>query len=74
MNVNQFISKKLKELRTVKNMTQEELAKDLNITQQQVARYENNLRQFKPDFLFKIANYFEVPVSDFFPEAEERKN
>lgn len=70
MNVNQYAANKLKELRTSKNMTQEELAEDLNITQQQVARYENNLRQFKQDFLFKLAEYFQVSINDFFPPIE----
>lgn len=67
MNINEYASKKLKELRIQKNLTQEELAKNLNISQQQIARYENNQRQFKQDFLFVLAEYFEVSVNEFFP-------
>ena len=74
MNINQYAANKLKELRTAKNMTQEELAEDLNITQQQVARYENNLRQFKQDFLFKLAEYFKVSINDFFPPINSYYN
>ena len=52
MNINKYAADKLKLLRLEKNMTQEELAKQLNITQQQVARYESNLRYFKIDFIY----------------------
>lgn len=71
MNINNFAAEKLKELRQKKNLTQEELAEDLNITQQQVARYENGLRNFKQEFLFKLANYFKVSINDFFPPLEQ---
>lgn len=67
MNLNKYAADKLKSLRMRRNLTQEELAEDLNITQQQVARYENNLRQFKQDFLFQLAEYFNVSINEFFP-------
>lgn len=67
MDINKYAADKLKQLRIRKNMTQEELAEDLKITQQQVARYENNMRQFKQDFLFQLAEYFNVSINDFFP-------
>ena len=71
MDVNNFAAEKLKELRQRKNLTQEELAEELNITQQQVARYENGLRNFKQDFLFQLANYFKVSINVFFPPLEQ---
>lgn len=67
MDINKFAAEKLKKLRMMKNLTQEELAEELEITQQQIARYENGLRQFKQEFLFKLANYFNVSINDFFP-------
>lgn len=67
MDINNFASEKLKELRLKKNITQEELAEELNMTQQQIARYENGKRYFKQDLLFKLANYFNVSINDFFP-------
>lgn len=66
-DANKFCADKLKSLRNSKNLTQQELADDLGITQQQVARYENNLRQFKQDFLFQLADYFKVSINVFFP-------
>ena len=67
MDLNKYAADKLKTLRMRKNLTQEELAEGLKITQQQVARYENNLRQFKQDFLFQLAEYFNVSINEFFP-------
>lgn len=74
MESNEYASEKLKKLRTRKNLTQQELAEDLNIDQRQISRYESGQRQFKPDFLAKLSEYFNVPVSDFFSdELEESK-
>ena len=63
MDVNKFCADTLKKLREQRNLTQTELAEELGITQQQVARYENNLRQFKQDFLFKLAESFKVSIN-----------
>lgn len=68
MEDNKYASNKLKKLRSTKNLTQEELAEELGVTQQQIARYENGQRNFKQDFLVKLAEYFNVPVSDFFAD------
>lgn len=73
-DVNKFCADKLKSFRTSKHLTQKELAEDLNITQQQIARYENNLRQFKQDFLFKLSEYFNVSINDFFPPIKIENN
>lgn len=73
MDINKYASDKLKELRNRQNLTQEQLGEDLGITQQQIARYENNLRQFKQDFLFQLADYFNVSINEFFPDTTNKK-
>ncbi len=73
-SVNKYCADKLKSLRLSKNLTQQELAEDLGVTQQQIARYENNLRQFKQDFLFQLADYFNVSINDFFPPNDKQNN
>lgn len=52
----------LKDLRSKKGITQSELAKYLNVTQQAVGRWEKNITS--PDYttLSKIASYFNVSV------------
>ena len=67
MDINKYAAEKLKELRNRRNLTQEELAENLGINQQQIARYENGLRYFKQEFLFTLASYFNVSINEFFP-------
>lgn len=74
MDINKYAAKKLKELRIQRNLTQEKLAEELNVNQQQIARYENNLRQFKQDFLYQLAEYFNVSINYFFPTENHLKN
>lgn len=74
MDNNEYASEKLKKLRARKNLTQKELADELNIDQRQISRYESGQRQFKPDFLGKLAEYFNVSIQEFFPgEIEDVK-
>lgn len=67
MDINKYAAEKLKELRQRKNLTQEELAEELGITQKQISRYENGDRNFKQELLFQLATYFNVSINDFFP-------
>ena len=55
---------RLKELRKEKNLSQTELAKDLEVSQRSVSSWETGFRQ--PDFetLEKLAKYFGV-TSDY---------
>lgn len=74
MESNKYASEKLKKLRIRKNLTQQELAEELNIDQRQISRYESGQRQFKPDLLAKLSDFFNVPISEFFSdELEENK-
>ena len=57
----------IKKLREHRNMTQDELAEDLNTTRQAVSRYENGDRGINQDLLFKLSNIFKVPIDEFFP-------
>lgn len=57
----------IKKLREHKNITQDELAEELNITRQAVSRYENGDRGVNQDLLFKLSKIFNVPIDEFFP-------
>jgi len=56
------IGVKIKELREEKNLTQEELAKLLDIDKSTIAKYETNDREPKVYILCKIADYFSVTL------------
>ncbi len=66
-NINLFIGKKIKELRIKKNITQEELGEYLDTTSQTISRYESGKLKTNQDILFKLAEYFNVSINDFFP-------
>lgn len=57
------IGEKIKEIRKEKNMTQKELAQRLNVSQANLAQYENGRRNPKLATVQKIADALEVAVS-----------
>jgi transcriptional regulator with XRE-family HTH domain len=52
--------KRMKELRQRKDVTLDKLAYDVNSTKATLSRYENNRRTPDIDFIYKIADYFNV--------------
>lgn len=53
---------KLRELRVINNLTQQELADKIDITRFTYCNYENEKTQPPIDLLIKIANYFNVSL------------
>ena len=53
---------KIKELRKEKKQTQIEIAKQLGVSQQVFANYENEINYPDPKMLIKIADFFDVTV------------
>lgn len=51
---------KLKEIRERKELKQSDVAKILNITQQQYSMYENEIRLIPINHVIKLANYYNV--------------
>ncbi len=67
MNINKYIGEKIRSLRQSKNINQDELAEYLGVSTQAVSRYELGDRKTDNDILFKLADYFNISVNDFFP-------
>lgn len=67
MDLYKHAATKIKELRTAKGLTQEELAKGLKVATNTVSRWETTSN--KPDLedLESIARYFSVSILAFFP-------
>lgn len=57
-----MLGKRIAKLRRNKNLTQEGLAKELDITRSSLSQYEVNKRQPDYDTLKKIAKYFNVSI------------
>ena len=55
-----IISKKLKELRKEKDVTQREVAKAVNVAQNTIAGYETGAKEPSLTVLVALADYYEV--------------
>ncbi len=55
-----MLSERIKQLRTDRNITQVELAKNLSVSKQAVSNWENDNIQPSIDMLVKISEYFSV--------------
>lgn len=56
----EIFCERLKELRTEKELTTVQLAKELNVSDSTITRWENNLRVPSIDNLYNIAKFFDV--------------
>lgn len=65
------VGKRLRLKRTILGMSQEELAKTLGITFQQVQKYEKGVNRISSSRLFDIAQALSVDIAFFFDEYGE---
>lgn len=52
----------LKELRKEKGLTQEQIAKELKVTQKTYSNYENGTRLPNIEMIIEIANFYKIPI------------
>lgn len=55
-----MLSKKIREIRLAKNISQVELARALNVSKQSVSNWENDNIQPSIDMLIKLSEFFSV--------------
>ena len=70
MEVSKYVGSKIKEYRIRKNITQQELGEYLGTTSQTISRYESGTLEANQNVIFKLADYFNVSINDFFPPIE----
>ena len=63
-NANMDLGKKLKELRIQNDLTQEQVAKILDLTRTAYARYEKNERNISVQMLIKLADFYDESLDD----------
>lgn len=73
MDINKYVADKIKYYRTQKNMSQEEVAEELETSAVNISRYENGERKTNQDILFKLSQMFGVSINDFFPPVDNAK-
>lgn len=70
-DIDHLIAKKLKERRLVLGLSQTDLAKALDISFQQVQKYEKGINKISISRLFKISQSLGVKISYFFSQEDE---
>lgn len=63
-----MIINNIAKLRKDKNLTQRELANELNVSRQTIISLEDNKNNISLELAFKISNYFEKPIEKIFEE------
>lgn len=58
-------------LRKKKNMTQQELANEINISRQTLISIEDNKSNISLELAFKFADYFQLSIEDIFIDREK---
>ena len=71
--LNIHIGIRLKQKRIEKNLTQTKVAKVLNVTFQQIQKYEKGTNGLSASRMQALSNYFKVPISYFFVGFTEFK-
>lgn len=66
------MSLKLKELREHNNKSQYDIAKILNMKQEQYWRYEKEIRPIRIEYLIKLANYYNTSTDYILGITEEK--
>jgi repressor LexA len=66
---NKEIAKLLRKIREKRGIQAQQLARDLNVSKSTVTTWENGERNFDLQLIFKLSNYFHVPISYFTGES-----
>ena len=74
MNYQVKIGKALIKLRNAKGISQEKMALESKIDRRYMSDIENGKRNISLDILCKIADYFNLPLSDFIARVEDTAN
>lgn len=69
--VDEFVGERIRQRRAMLGLTQEQLASALNISYQQVQKYETGANRVSAGRLYEIAQSLDAGVSDFFDGLED---
>ena len=72
-DLNRYIGIKIRQKRIELNLTQTKVARALNVTFQQIQKYEKGTNGLSASRMQALSNYFKVPISYFFDGFTEFK-
>ena len=73
-NYNKHLGSMLKMRRLALGLTQTKVAKAINVTFQQIQKYEKGINGVSSVRLLQLSNYLKVPINYFFDNYEEYLN
>ena len=74
LELNQHLGKQLRSRRAALGLTQTQVAKAINVTFQQIQKYEKGTNGVSSSRLLQLANFLKVPVKYFFEEFKDFQN
>ena len=74
LELNQHLGKQLRARRSSLGLTQTQVARAINVTFQQIQKYEKGTNGVSSSRLLQLANFLKVPVKYFFEEFKEFQN
>ena len=74
LELNQHLGKKLRSRRAALGLTQTQVAKAINVTFQQIQKYEKGTNGVSSSRLLQLANFLKVPVKYFFEDFKDFQN
>ena len=73
MKIKQEFGLVIKELRLQKGISQERLALDAGIDRTYIGHIEKGVRNVSIEIIEKLAEYFQIPISEIFKRIEENE-
>ena len=70
-NLNKHLGSKLKLRRLALGLTQTKVARSINVTFQQIQKYEKGTNGVSSTRLLQLSNYLKVPINYFFEDFSE---
>lgn len=70
-NINNIIGNRIYNVRLSRGLSRAKLAKEINITHQQIAKYENGSNKVSAARLYIIAKALDMPISYFYDNIDQ---
>ena len=74
LELNQHLGKQLRARRSSLGLTQTQVARAINVTFQQIQKYEKGTNGVSSSRLLQLANFLKVPTKYFFEEFKDFQN
>ena len=70
-NIDKLVSRRLKMRRVMLGMSQQDIGKAVDVSIQQVQKYEKATNRISSGKLFTIAKFLKVPITYFYEHSDE---